>query len=198
MTDFAEVAEIIACCIGYPDNKFLESYYTNIGIQTEQVLEASPDATSIIKFMESRTGWIGTATELLNELEPVAESLKIKTKNNGLWPSAPNILSRKLNEIMTNLREIGITIERPIDTTNNTKRIEIRKISPEHPVSPEDSNQAQLQLENSGDITRNNNSISTDISLEENAGNQAQSEQSGILQIPGISYIILLLFQSIV
>ena len=75
MADFAEVAEIIACCMGYPDNKFLEAYYTNIGIQTEQVLEASPDATSIIKFMESRTGWIGTATELLNELEEVADSL---------------------------------------------------------------------------------------------------------------------------
>jgi hypothetical protein len=56
MADFAEVAEIIACCMGYPDNKFLEAYYTNIGIQTEQVLEASPDATGIIKFMESRTG----------------------------------------------------------------------------------------------------------------------------------------------
>jgi hypothetical protein len=56
MADFAEVAEIIACCMGYPDNKFLEAYYTNIGIQTEHVLEASPDATGIIKFMESRTG----------------------------------------------------------------------------------------------------------------------------------------------
>jgi hypothetical protein len=56
MADFAEVAEIIACCMGYPDNKFLEAYYTNIGIQTEHVLEASPDATGTIKFMESRTG----------------------------------------------------------------------------------------------------------------------------------------------
>jgi hypothetical protein len=72
---------------------------------------------------------VGTTTELLNELEPVAESLKIKTKNNRLWPSAPNTLSRRLNDVKTNLREIGITIERPIDTTTNTRKIEIRKIS---------------------------------------------------------------------
>jgi hypothetical protein len=30
---------------------------------------------------------------LLNELEQVAEILKIKTKNNKEWPSAPNRLS---------------------------------------------------------------------------------------------------------
>jgi hypothetical protein len=144
-------------------------------------VEASPVAASIIKLMDSRTRWIGTATatELLNELEPVAESLKIKTKNNRYWPSAPNSLSRRLNEVKTNLREIGIIVERPVDTTTNTRKIEIRKISPKHPVSPEDSNQAQLQLENSGFIAGYNNSTSPDISPEENAENQAQSEQSG-------------------
>jgi hypothetical protein len=99
-------------------------------------LEASPVAAAIIKSMDPRTGWIGTATELLNELE-VAESLKIKTKNNRLWPSAPNSLSRRLNEVKTNLREVGITIKRPVDTITNTRLIEIRKIWPEHPVSPE-------------------------------------------------------------
>jgi hypothetical protein len=199
MPDFEEVAEIIARCMGYPDNKFLAPYYTNISLQTEQALEASPVASSIIKFMDSRTRWIGTATELLNELKPVAESLKIKTKNNGLWPSAPNSLSRRLNEVKTNLREIGITIERPVDTTTNTRRIEIWKISAEYPVSPEDPNQAQLQLENSGNITGDNNSISPDISPATNSQNHAQNCSSGVPVIPGISYILLLLlFQSIV
>lgn len=69
---------------------------------------------------------------MLNELQPVADSLKIKTKSNGLWRTAPNSLSRRLNEVKTNLREIGIIIERPVDTTTNTRKIEIRKISPEY------------------------------------------------------------------
>jgi hypothetical protein len=45
-------------------------------------LVASSVAACIIQLINSRTGWIGTTTGLLNELE-VAESLKIKTKNNG-------------------------------------------------------------------------------------------------------------------
>jgi hypothetical protein len=113
--------------MGYPENKFLTAYYKNIGLQTQQALEASPVATAIMEFMNSRTGWEGTATKLLDELEPAAENLKIKTKNNRLWPSGPNSLSRRLNEVRTNLREIGIIVERPVDTTTNTRKIEIRK-----------------------------------------------------------------------
>src|SRR5215212_285555 len=189
MADFAEVAEIISHTMGYRDNKFLTVYYKNIGLQTAQALEASPVAACIIKLMDSRTEWEGTATELLNDLGTVAESLKIKTKTNGLWPGAPNSLSRRLNEVKTNLREIGIIIDRPVDIITNTRKIEIRKISPEHPVSPEDPNQAQLQLENPGD----NNSISPDISPEENTENHAQNCSSGVPVTPGILYILLLL-----
>ncbi len=92
-----------------------------------------------------------------------------------MWPSTPNVLSRRLNEVKTNLREIGIIVERPVDTATNTRLIEIRKISPEHPVSPEDPNQAQLRLEIAGDI----DSISPDISPEENSQNCAQNCNSG-------------------
>ena len=75
MADFAEVAEIISRCMGYQDNKFLTAYYKNIGLQTAQALEASPVATCIIKFIDSRNKWEGTATELLDELEQVAETV---------------------------------------------------------------------------------------------------------------------------
>jgi|SRR5918996_553870 hypothetical protein len=160
MADFAEVAEIISRCMGYSENKFLAAYSKNIGLQTQQALEASPVATAIMELMNSRTKWEGTATELLNKLEEVAESLKIKTKNNRLWPNAPNSLSRRLKEVKTNLREVEITIERSVDTRTNTRRIEIRKTSPECPVSLEDQNQTQLQLENSGDIVGEIDSIS--------------------------------------
>jgi hypothetical protein len=57
--------------------------------------------------------------------------------------------------------------------------MKICKVSPEHPVSPEDPNQAQLTLENPGDITGYINIISPDISPEENRQNQAKREQSG-------------------
>ncbi|HEX5976321.1 MAG TPA: hypothetical protein VFY68_03540 [Nitrososphaeraceae archaeon] len=177
----------------YPDNKFLEAYYTNIGIQTEQILEANPVVTSIIKFMDSRTGWIGTATDLLNELEEVAGSLKIKTKNNTLWPRAPTSLSRRLNEVKTNLREIGITIERPVDTTPNTRRIRYRKYRRNTRYTRKNPNQAQLQFENSGDIAGEIDSISLDISRQQMVKIMLKIVVQAIPEIPGDSIIFLLL-----
>jgi phage antirepressor YoqD-like protein len=159
MADWAEVCEVISRCLGYPKNAFLDAYYKNMTRQNEHALEASAIATAIIKLMEKQDSWKGSASQLLEELKQIAEGLSINTKIN-LWPKAPNALSRKLNEVRTNLSKVGIDIERPIDTATNTRLVEIRKISPECPVSPEDPNQAQLQLENPGDI----NSISPDIS----------------------------------
>ena len=183
MADFAEVAEIISRCMGYPENKFLAAYYKNIGLQTEQAIKASSVATAVIEFMDSREEWEGTATELLNELEQIAEEiLKIKTKNNRSWPAAPNSLSRRLNEVKTNLRQIGIIIERPVDSRTNTRKIEIRKISPESPVPLEDPNQARFELENPGDMTGDIstiNKISPDISPEDKGQNHAQKDKSG-------------------
>lgn len=133
--------------------------------------------------MSSKKHWKGTATESLNELEELAERLKIKIKNNRQWPSAPNSLSRKLNEVRTNLREVGILIERPVDTKTNITLVEIIKASPESPISPEDPNQAQLTLETTsdidGDIYTTQKQISPEISPENTVEICAQDKQTG-------------------
>jgi hypothetical protein len=178
MADWAEVCEVISRCLGYPENAFLDAYYKNMTRQNEHALEASPIATAIIKLMEQQDYWKGSASQLLEELKHIADGMSINTKMN-LWPKAPNALSRKLNEVRTNLSKVGIEIERPIDTVTNTRLVEIRKISPQHPVSPEDLNQAQLELENPGDITGDTDSISPDISPAANTENHAQNKQSG-------------------
>ena len=54
MADFAEAPEIISRSIDYPENKFLEAYYKNIGLQTEETLEANPVGTTVRTFMDSR------------------------------------------------------------------------------------------------------------------------------------------------
>lgn len=86
MADWAEISEVISRRLGYADNTFLDAYYKNIGLQTEQAIESSPVATAIREFMNTKKYWIGTATELLYELEKTAEDLKIKIKNNRLYP----------------------------------------------------------------------------------------------------------------
>jgi hypothetical protein len=108
MVDFAEIGEIISRCMGYEDNKFLGAYYNNIGLQVEAAIESSPVGSAIVKLMEYREEqqeWKGTTSELLAELDQIAaDKLKINTHHSKLWPKSPNALSRRLNEVKTNLR----------------------------------------------------------------------------------------------
>jgi hypothetical protein len=66
--------------------------------------------------MEARDEWSGTPTELLAELEDAGEDAHLfRRRSNGRvdakgWPGAPHILSRRLNEIRSNLTELGIEV----------------------------------------------------------------------------------------
>jgi hypothetical protein len=57
--------------------------------------------------MEDKTEWSGTATKLHICLEEAAAELKININSKG-WPKAANVLSGRLNEVKTNLREISL------------------------------------------------------------------------------------------
>lgn len=131
MADFAEYGELIARCMGYKEGEFTKAYFDNIKLQTEEVLESNELATAIRKLMEPSDMTILTTTprDLLERLQIVAAELKLDTQAR-MWPKAPNSLSRRLNEVRTNLREIGIIIEVETDSTTNTRNIRIRKISP--------------------------------------------------------------------
>lgn len=205
MADFAEIAEIISRCMGYPENKFLETYYKNIGLQTEEALEANPVGMTVRTFMDSRmkllwrgcynsssilefvknememTRWYrGTFSGLLKDLEIVAQRLNINTRSKQ-WPKSPNYLSRRLNEVRTNLREVGITIERFTDAIRNTRLVEICKVSYISPVSPESQVHAPKQLENTGDTIGSGGMVSPTekVSPENNELNYTQNSGSG-------------------
>jgi hypothetical protein len=153
MADFAEYGELIARCMGYQAGEFTKAYFANIKLQTVEVLEASPIGTAIIKLMENRAVWgPGAPRELLEVLQGIAAELKIDTKAR-LWPKAPNSLSRRLNEVKTNLREIGLEVKKDTDPQTNTNIIEVRKISPVSPEPPEGQNHAQNASDMSGDTT---------------------------------------------
>jgi hypothetical protein len=95
--------------------------------QSEQVIESSQVATCIKELMLVTENWSGTASELYAKLESIAEELKINIKPK-YWPKAPNALSRRLNEIIPSLKEIGIQV----DTSEDDKKrkiIIITKIS---------------------------------------------------------------------
>jgi hypothetical protein len=195
--------------MGYPDNKILDAYYHNIGLQTEEAIEANPVGTTIRYFMGSRMKvlwkgcynssailefigkdkeeeeqqqrWYrGTFSKLLKDLETAAQQLNINTSSK-LWPKLPNYLSRRLNEVKTNLREIGITVEKFTDVDNNTRLVEICKVSYLSPVSPEVQNQAQKQPKNTRDKRSTGGIVSPEcnVSPEKSGQNRAQNNNSG-------------------
>lgn len=172
MADFAEIGEIISICIGHENNEFLSAYYRNIDIQVEEAIASNPVGNAVIKLMEMLENktrshvtikedcnsdwcsllWKGTATELLADLESVAAELKINTHHKP-WPNAPNTLSRRINEVKTNLREIGITIDRYfLDHKTKARGIKICKVLSEPSEPSERKNRAQVSSDMSDDI----------------------------------------------
>jgi len=173
MADFEEYAEIISRCMGYQENKFLRVYQENIGIQIDEAIAASPLSIAVVELMNSVEDdalWSGTATELSEVLNDIAETkLKISIQKIQAWPKSPNYLSRRLNEVKTNLREKGIVIERHKDEKDN-RLIKISKVASIPSYRLEPKNQAQNDSKTVDDTFDDTNPLSS----ENKRDNQAQ------------------------
>ena len=151
MAEFAEYGEMISRCMGNHSLLFIDAYYKNIKLQSQEVLDSSVLASPIIQLLTNRNDedWIGSPTELLSDLEYCAEQLKIN-KHSKLWPKTASVLSRRLKEININLKQIGIEIEYGHD--GKQRIIKICKI-PLMPLIPlVDENHAQIRPQNTNDI----------------------------------------------
>lgn len=110
LTDFTRWGYAIAEVSGIGGDVFLKAYLNNQNDSNYEAIQSNPVGEAIIKFMESNRKWDGTSTELLKELIKVAEEENINVSSSG-WPKAANSLSRRLNEIKSNLQDIGISIQ---------------------------------------------------------------------------------------
>jgi hypothetical protein len=146
MADFAEYGEIISRCMGYRDNAFIDVYNRNTELRIDEVIESSEVARCLMYMMfekykdgfmkidGSKTeDWIGTPSQLLGELNTIAISetsdLNIDVRDTD-WPKAAHILTRRINEIMSTLKEKGIEIEYLTNQGEEKSRgIKIRKIA---------------------------------------------------------------------
>jgi hypothetical protein len=71
------------------------------------VIDADPVAASVRALMADRTGWRGTASELLAALSEVAGERTARAKD---WPGTPRGLSGRLRRAATFLRRAGIEV----------------------------------------------------------------------------------------
>ncbi len=125
MADFTLWGCATAMALGTTAEDFIAVYFKNIGEQHEEAIQENSVGTAMIVLMADRTDWEGSSSSLLRELETIAEEQKIGMRSSD-WPKAANSLSRKLNEIKTNLAEVGIHIDH-FKGSNGTRTIRIHK-----------------------------------------------------------------------
>ena len=207
MADFALWGEAIARSMGYKELEFIDAYYDNIGKQNVEAVENNPLGQAIARFFEkevkdnSQGFWQGSPAELLEQLEKIAQENKINT-NQKSWPKEVRWLTRRLNEIRSNLLE-GLGIEVIIDRLSstpeedkknkkNTSLLTIRKMTPLSPLSPPGQNHGQNQDQNGGDILAGgqNDSTGHEMTPPENHQNCAQKSEGGDSGHSGVIFSI--------
>lgn len=107
MADFNFWGYAIAEVLGVGGDIFQKSYLNNQSSANREAVESHPIASSIILLMANKHTWQGSITELLQNLQILAEKEGVDTKDK-LWAKDANVLSRRLKEIKSNLSELGI------------------------------------------------------------------------------------------
>lgn len=110
MADFTVWGCAIAQAMGSSQEAFLSVYHANLNEQNEEAIQENPVALAIVYFMDNKVEWENTASELLGELNKIADNEKLNAKGNA-WPKSAAALTRKINEVKTNLAQKGILID---------------------------------------------------------------------------------------
>ena len=116
MADFTRFGAAVSEALGFGAATFLEAYSGNVVVQTKEAVEGHVVGASVLALMEGRTEWRSTPSELLAALEKAGEAAHLFRRNvSGRveakgWPGAPHILTRRPNEIRSNLTDLGIEI----------------------------------------------------------------------------------------
>jgi hypothetical protein len=126
MADFTLWGCAIAEALGYTHSDFLNAYQANMLARNNEVTTADPVASVVLAFMENREHWSGAASDLLMELDRLAELHRVDMRAKS-WPKAANALSRRLNEIKPNLTTAGIRLVR--DRQGNARDLSLTKSS---------------------------------------------------------------------
>ncbi|MEI6042469.1 MAG: hypothetical protein WCQ00_02795 [bacterium] len=126
MADWTIWGCAISEALGYTKEDFLKAYENNINRQAEMLLNENIIATTLFSFMEDKSNWRGTASELLDSLYSKTPT-DYFAKYEKFWPKSAGSLSRKLNELSTYLKQMGIVVN--ISTTGKERYIDIKNIS---------------------------------------------------------------------
>lgn len=126
MADFAKWGCAIAQALGYSAETFIAAYDANIKSQNDELLSEHAVASALITLLDECGAWEGTAAQLLKDMRASIGRCgeEISTRN---LPRSASALSRRLNEIMPNLIDAGIIIEKHPRSADRRSWMEIRR-----------------------------------------------------------------------
>lgn len=108
MADWFELAVKVGRIFGLDDEKTAEVIWKNQKAVNKQALAENLVAQCLQELMNTRQEYFGSVTDLLGDLCEIAELNAIKSSQ---LPGQPNVLSRRLNELKSNLEEAGVFFE---------------------------------------------------------------------------------------
>jgi hypothetical protein len=108
LADYALWGCAVAVAIGYTADEYWAAIDANSRTQTTEALDASPVAQAVCALMANKESWTGTPSELLTALNAVAVGEKIDTTAKA-WPKDAGWVTRRLNLVVPNLAQVGIT-----------------------------------------------------------------------------------------
>lgn len=124
MVDWMHMAVKVGRALGYSDEEVAELIWSNNKKVNEIAIDEDIVATCIVELMKNTDEYEASMSELLGDIQCVAESNNI---SRHLLPKQPNVLSRKLSQSKSNLdSRFGIKFQ--IKRGSSFKKITIWKI----------------------------------------------------------------------
>src|SRR5919112_597016 len=108
LADWGEYAAAVYEVMGWGAEAFLTDWDEVVKVQNRSTLDGSPVAQAVLRFMEDRSEYKGTSTELHKKLEGVAEDIGVSVTRDKAWPKSARWLWRRIQEVVPLLVSAGI------------------------------------------------------------------------------------------
>ncbi len=108
MADFAIWAKAAEPALPVTGGAVLSAYAGNRAASADVALESAATGPALLALMESEVAWIGTAAELLAELEQ--HHADDRTKRRPDWPKTPQAMGGALRRLAPVLRQRGLDV----------------------------------------------------------------------------------------
>ncbi len=107
LADFARWVVACESALPWSGGEFMETYTQNRNAAIETTLHSDPVADAIIRLMEAREHWEGSATELLEALSSLVPDATARSKP---WPKDARSMGKRLRRGETFLKAYGIDV----------------------------------------------------------------------------------------